>query len=198
MAVDRKTVGTGITARGKITYSGEDIAIGFEELARRWSVARAAAGSDFGADVLNVERSCRRIMESAGSGPFAADSVEDYAKRILIAIRQTKACIARQEAENAARCALTVGRLITEANIKGRWEPHALRGKKNASVLKGATSRTNEKRSAEAKQQYATWQAMADKSWELNPHLSNTDVGEIIAAKLGGNSGTIRRKISKK
>ena len=196
MAVVRKTVGTGITAREVTSYSGEDMAPAFDAFARNWNAARNEGGGDFGADVLYSERSCQRILEVFG--PFKPDSVQDYAKRILLAIRQTKNFIAAQDAEMAARCGRTVGRLIAEAQMKFRWEPDALRGKKNASVLKGATARTNKKRSAEAKQQYAAWQAMADEIWKGKRHLTAKAVAERIEKRIGGKADTIRKKIIQK
>src|SRR5262249_30145172 len=122
MAKSTEIVGTGITARPVTRYSDDDIPPAFDAFARQWNEAVAKAGSPFGATVLNVEQACRRILADAGNGRFVADSSEDYARRTLRAIDSTKASIACGDADMAARMAVDVGRLITEADIKGRWE----------------------------------------------------------------------------
>jgi hypothetical protein len=110
----------------------------------------------------------------------------------------TKAATARGDADEAARMAMDVGRLITEAKIKGSWERHALRGEKNASTLRTVTRCANKIRQDEAISRLETWQSMADQAWAANMHLSKTDVAKHIALQVGGNPGTIRRKIRRK
>ena len=198
MAKRRETVGTGITAREVTRYSGEDMAPAFAAFARRWNADLAEGGGQFGALVLELERICASILADAGSGLFPEDSIENYAKRILRMIDLTKAAIARGNADEAARMAVDVGRLVTEAKIKGSWERHALRGEKNASTLRTVTCRTNKIRQDEATSRLETWQAMADQLWAANSHLSKADVAARIAIKVGGNPNTIRRKIRRK
>ena len=197
MAKRRETVGTGITAREVTRYSGEDMAPAFAAFAGRWNAALAEGGGQFGGAVLDTERACQRVLAGAGAGPFAADSVEDYAKRILRMIDLTRAATARGDADKADRMAVDVGRLITEAKIKSSWERHALRGEKIASTLRTVTCRANKIRQDEAIPRLETWQAMADQAWAANRHLSKTDVAKHIAAKVGGIPDTIRRKIKK-
>ena len=50
-----------------------------------------------------------------------------------------------------------------------------------------------------AKQKWALWQAEADKIWEKtkNSKLSKSSVAELIAKKIGGDPGTIRKKLKK-
>jgi len=198
MAKSTEIVGTGITARPVTRYSDDDIPPAFDAFARQWNEAVAKAGSPFGATVLNVEQACRRILADAGNGRFVADSSEDYARRTLRAIDSTKASIACGDADMAARMAVDVGRLITEADIKGRWEGHALRGEKNRATLLSAGQRANNLRQDEAKSRREGWQAMADRIWATNQHLRKADVGKRIAGKIGGNPDTIRRKIKRK
>jgi hypothetical protein len=164
----------------------------------RWNAALAEGGGQFGAVVLEQERICASILADAGSEPFPEDSIEDYAKRILRMIDLTRAATARGDADEAARMAVDVGRLITEAKIKGSWERHALRGEKTASTLRTVTRRANKIRQDEAIARLETWQAMADQAWAANRHLSKPDVAKHIAVKVGGNPGTIRRKIRRK
>src|SRR5262249_26386150 len=147
--------------------------------------------------VLEQERICASILADAGSGPFPEDSIEDYAKRILRMIDLTKAAIARDDADGAARMAVGVGRLATEACMKGLWERHAVSGGKNAPTLKTVRGRANKIRQDEATPRWEMWKAMAGQTWAANRHLSKTDVAKHIAAKIGGNPDTIRRKIKK-
>jgi hypothetical protein len=166
-------------------------------VARRWNAALAEGGGQFGAAIHEQERACRRILDGAAP-PFKPDSIEWWAWRILRAIDATRSHIARGDADEAARMAVDVGRLITEAKIKGSWERHALRGEKTASTLRTVTRRANKIRQDEAIARLETWQAMADQAWAANRHLSKTDVAKHIAVKVGGNPGTIRRKIRRK
>jgi hypothetical protein len=107
----------------------------------------------------------------------------------------TRGHIVRDDADSAARNALAVGRLITEAHVKGAWESHALRGRRNAASLNAAAARRNRKRQNAAAQRYELWRAMANRVWAQNKHLTATDVAKRIAGEVGGNPDTIRRKI---
>jgi hypothetical protein len=198
MAKYRKTVGAGITERRVTVVDGVDMAPAFGEFALNWNAARAEGGGDFGAEVLYVEQSCRRVQDGAGPGPIERDSPEDYAERILFTIRQTKAFINRDEAERAARSALDLGKLITEANLKGRWEKPALFGATNLSALKTGGAAENLEKKRKAQRQHAKWQAEADQILAKNPHFSKSRVAKILADRHGENFDTIRRKIHRK
>jgi hypothetical protein len=199
MAKRRKTVGTGITAREVTTYSGEDMAPAFAAFASRWNTALAEGGGQFGAVVLEQERICASILADAGSGPFPEDSIEDYAKRILRQIHFTKSSIAQGDADSAARNALAVGRLITEAHVKGAWEKYAMSALGNAARLSAAARHGNQKRRDAARLRDAKLQAMATALWQRNGYLTARDVAKRIVAELGeGKPDTIRRKIRRK
>jgi hypothetical protein len=199
MAKHKKTVGSGITKREVISYSGEDMYAAVKAFLRQWNAARIEGGGSFGAVVLNAERACRSILALAGPPPFEADSPEDYARRILRRIEITKGQIARADADEAARTAVQIGRLCTEAYMKGVWEKHALRGEANASVLKAAAARGNKKKQDRAKPRHATWQAIADEmpGWQ-DKSLSASAAAEKIANETGDKPDTIRRKIKRK
>ena len=183
MAKHTKTVGTGITKREVTSYSGEDMAAAFDAFARQWNATLSAGGGSFGARVLDAERACRRIIQTvAGPPPFAADSAEDYARRILRLIDLTKGQIARGDANEAARMAVDIGRLCTEACMKGVWETYALRGEANL-PLKAEATRGNKKRQDGAKLRHAEWQAMAVGMWVTNKQLSKHAVAQKIARK---------------
>lgn len=203
MAKQRKVIGSGITARAVESYSGDDMAPAFVAFAKQWNAALTEAnGSAFHAVVLDTERACRRILAAPDAGPHEADN---FAARILRAIETTRSHVARGDADAAARAAIEIGTLCTEARIKGLWETHALRGEKLATRLKANTARKNTTAKAEAARRYASWQAMADRAWAQNKYLSAADIGWLIARELGGdadtirrNAGTIRRKITRK
>jgi hypothetical protein len=196
MAKRKETIGKGITAREVTRYSGEDMGPALDAWARQWNAAYSEGRGLFGAQVVKQERACRHILAGAGDGPFAPDSLQDYAKRILDAIDQTKKQILHNDADQAAREAIHVGRLITEFHVKQRWENHALRGKKNFLTLREAARTGNWGRSVHAKHVHSDWQGYADEMWAANPRLSKSEVARRIAKKHGGNSRTIRRKIS--
>lgn len=198
MTKHKKIIGTGITKREVISYSGEDMCAGFGAFANQWNAARSEGGGSFGAVVLSAERACRSILTVAGPPPFGADSAEDYARRILHLIEVAKTHITRGDADEAARTAVDIGRLCTEAHIKQVWEKHALRGEKNASRLKAAAARANEEKRDRARSCDAEQQAMADAMRAANPYLSAAEVGRRLANKVGGNPDTIRRKIKRK
>lgn len=196
MAKRKVTIGAGITAHERTQYSGEDLALGFDIFLRGWRKAFSEGGGNFGAEVLEQERSCRRILAAAGDGPFAADSLQDYARRIVSGIDRTKKRIRSGDADEAAREAVHVGRLVTEVHMKHRWEEHALRGARNYSILKAASSQANRKKQSAATSRQMEWQAMANKLWAQNKYLSKSAVAGRIANKVGGNPNTIRRKIT--
>jgi len=194
MAEHRKVVGTGITKREVISYTGEDMHAAIERFARQWNAARSAGGGSFGAVVLSVERVCWSILACAGAPPFETDSAEDYARRILRLIDVAKGQIARADVDEAARTAVDIGRLCTEVYIKRVWETHALRGEKIRATLKANTARANKKKQARARALEAKQQAMAD---IMNSRLSARAKGRLIANEVGGNPNTIRRKIKR-
>jgi hypothetical protein len=91
-----------------------------------------------------------------------------------------------------------VGRLITEAHVKGAWEKYAMSALGNAARLNAAARYGNQKRRDAARLRDAKLQAMATALWQRNGYLTARDVAKRIVAELGeGNPDTIRRKIKK-
>lgn len=81
----------------------------------------------------------------------------------------------------------------------------AARGRKNQDALIEGRGRHNHEEQARARRQYQEWQRMADEIWRERPELTNTRVGQIIAARClrndpasDANPDTIRRKIKRK
>jgi hypothetical protein len=197
MAKERRTIGSGMTAREVTRYSDEDTGPALHVWSRQWNADLSEGGGLFGSQVVKQERACRRILAGAGDGPFERDSLQDYAKRILYGIDQTKKQILHGDADQAAREAVHVGRLITEMNMKLRWEDHALRGAKNASTLKATANLGNQKRHGKAQTRHSKWQTRANKKWAQNPLLSTAAVANLVARECGDPPRTIRRNIKK-
>jgi hypothetical protein len=199
MTKRREILGTGITKRELTLHSDEDLGPFIKGFASRWNAAASEGGRLFGAVVLGEEHACLRILACTNlSRPFDADSAEDYAQRTLHLIRVVKAAIARGQADSAARWAVEVGRLRTEAEMKGLWEPHAERGEKNVRTLTESAHRANKKRKLAGDQRHAKWQARADEIRSRKPQLSASAVAQRIVREAGGNYNTIRRSIRKK
>jgi hypothetical protein len=200
MAKRRESVGTGITKRELTLYSGEDLGPFMKGFAKAWNTAVKEGGGHFGAVVLEAERACRRILSDAAVAPkrFEADTVEDYAERIVRHIELAKAAIAKGDADGAARWGVAIGRLCTEAEMKETWEVHALRGEKNALTVTAGALRENKRRQHEGEQRQAKWQAMADEMRAKNPHLTASVIARHIVDKGAGEGKkvhTIRKRI---
>jgi hypothetical protein len=83
MAKQRKTVGTGITAREVVTYDGEDMIPGWLELDLQWEAKRQKGGGNYGAASLHIIEWCRQINADSGTSLRETDSFA-----ILLAIIQ--------------------------------------------------------------------------------------------------------------
>jgi hypothetical protein len=195
MAKQRKTIGTGITAREVTVYNGIDAILALDETFSRWEALCKTHGGQFGAASRRVIEQCRQIIAGASAPPPNSDVPADFAERILRNYEIAKAAIERNDADMAALAAYYVGVLAGEARLKRQWERHALRGEKNVSTLKEGTHAANKKRSLDAKQRHAAWQAQANEIRARNKSLSTSDVARIIADDTGDNWHTIRRKI---
>ena len=144
MAKQRKTIGTGITAREVVTYDGDDILPALEEFFSKLEADRKKGGGDYGAASLHIIEKCQRIIANSG-GPYETDSPadfaeriihetdspEDFAQRIIRRDKIAKTMIAGGNADAAARFAFDVGFLAAQAIMKYVWERPALVGKKN-------------------------------------------------------------------
>jgi hypothetical protein len=140
----------------------------------------------------------------------AEDSEQDFAARLLEKLELLRATSSRKQVEEATRFAFELGVLATEADMKFRWELHALRGLRwaenqdnRAKQFQGSNSARSESAAAET----AVWQKAADAIWERSPQLSAAAVAKVVAKTLDGEPkhkpnderklkpNTIRRKI---
>ena len=195
MAKTHRKIGTGITARTITAHSGEDMGAFAKGFAARWNASISEGGGLFGARVVKAERAYREILRQAGAGQFEEDSLEDFAQQILRHINLVRAAISGGDADRAARLAVDVGRLCTEAEMKEGWESHALRGYKNAASLREVAQRENRKRKSAAEGRFKQWQAAADRIWAKNKTLSNSRVSQMVGKETGDKPDTIRRWI---
>lgn len=131
-------------------------------------------------DELAIHGATTSPYNVPANAPKSARDARD-AMRQLDCLRLS---IARQDARQAAYCALMLSaacdRLPVESALKNPF----------------VTGRANAERSQAADEQAAAWQEQADAIWLKQPWRSARDVAGIIA-RDGGNAETIRRKISK-
>jgi hypothetical protein len=173
MAKQRKTIGSGITAREVTVCDGEDGKAALIKHVKRWAAEREKAGGAFGAACLHMIKQCHEVIANAGDKPYDADSDADFARRIIDSYNIAQDLIRHGDADGAARFALDVGVLATQAKMKQDWERHALRGKKNFLTLREAARAGNEGRAFNAKHHHEGWQAWADEIWSRDPQLNN-------------------------
>jgi hypothetical protein len=199
MAKQRKTIGTGITAREVVTYDGEDMLLAMTEFFSQWNANRKKGGGDYGAASLHIIEKCQRIIANSG-GPYETgspadfperiihetDDPADFAERILRHHQIAQAAIKRggRDADIAARFALHVGLLAAQAIMKTVWERHALRGKNNLEAIKYGSKKTNQQRHQEREKEHQRWNAEAARIWTRSPHLSKRRVADMVQGEL--------------
>jgi hypothetical protein len=214
MAKQRKTIGTGITAREVVTYDGEDMQPALAEFFSQWNANRKKGGGDYGAASLHIIEKCKRIIANSGGSyetdspaDFAerifheTDSPADFAERILRHHQITQAAIKRggRDADTAARFALHVGFLAAQAIMKYVWEQHALRGRKNLDAIQYGSWLTNQQRHQDREKEWQRWNAKAAPIWKRSPGLSKRRVADLIKDQLSlpDEIDTIARKLKK-
>jgi hypothetical protein len=128
MAKQRKTIGTGITAREVVTYDGEDMIPGWLELDSQWEAKRQKRGGNYGAVSLHIIEWCHQIIADSGTGLRETDSLADFAERIIQKDIIAQAAIKRGHAGWAAKFAYEVGLLaeIEWAAVCDGCPPHEL------------------------------------------------------------------------
>jgi hypothetical protein len=170
MAKQRKTIGTGITAREVVTYDGEDMQAALVEFFSRWNANRIKGGGDYGAVSLHIIEKCHRIVANSVR-PYETDGPADFAKRILRHHQIVQAAIKRGDADAAARFAYEVGVLAAQAIMKQVWERHALRGKKNLEAVQSGSRKSNQQRHEDRAKQWQLWNTKAASIWKRSPGL---------------------------
>jgi hypothetical protein len=126
------TRGDGMTEREQAIADTPDEML---EMFRRYTEYRGQFDTGFDALIADVEAHCRAILKRAGRTPGildgSGDTEENYASRIVKLIQITRREIEQNRADDAAISGVKIGTMYTEAEMKFRWEPHALSGKKS-------------------------------------------------------------------
>jgi hypothetical protein len=213
MAKQRKTTGTGITAREVVTYDGEGMQAALVELSQWWNANRKKGGGDYGAVSLHIIERCRHILANSG-GPYETDSPADFAEhsiihetdspadfaeRIISRDKIAKAMIARGNADAAARFAFDVGLLAAQAIIKTVWERPALVGKKNLDSIQYGSAIANHQLHQEREKEWKRWNVRAAQIWKSKPNLSKRRAAAMVQRDLvlPDKIGTIADKLKK-
>ena len=211
MAKQRKTIGTGITAREVVTYDGEDMLLAMTECFSQWNANRKKGGGDYGAVSLHIIEKCHRIIANSGAGhpdssaDFAeriihdTDSPADFADRILRRHQIAQAAIERGDADSAARFAYEVGLLAAQAIMKYVWERHALRGKKNLDAMRHGSGLANQQLHQDREKERQQWNIEAARIWKRSPDLSKSRVAAMVKDRLSltEKKDTIERRLKK-
>ena len=199
MAKQRKTIGTGITAREVVVYDGEDIQAALVESFSQWEANRKKGGGDYGAASLHIIEQCRQIIAKSGVGPYETDSSADFAQRIIRSHQIAQAAIERGDADAAARFAYDLGVLAAQAKMKKDWEAHALRGKKNLDAIQYGSWNSNQQRHQDREKQHQLWNAKAASIWKRSPDLSKRRVADMVQRQLSlpDEIDTIARNLKK-
>jgi hypothetical protein len=199
MAKQRKTIGTGITAREVVTYDGVDMIPGWLELDLQWEAKRQKGGGNYGAVSLHIIEWCRQIIADSGTGLREIDTPADFAERIIQKHTIAEAAIKRGHADWAAKFAYEVGVLAAQAKMKLDWEKHALRGKKNLDAIQYGSWTSNQQRYQDREKEHQRWNVEAARIWKRSPNLSKRGVADMVRHRLGLTEkiGTIADKLKK-
>lgn len=143
MPKHRKILGTGITAKPQTLYSGQDMGPAIVRMLSNWSALMEKGGGQYGGITYEAVEFCRAHLAEIGKGPHKRDSQAWFSQQILIFHSVVKKAIEAGDADEAARFAYEMGYLHSQAHMKGRWEPDALRGEKVAGGERNAAHSTN-------------------------------------------------------
>jgi hypothetical protein len=131
------------------------------------------------------------------------DSPESYAQRIVDSDSMVRYYIQKGNAVGAARFALVVGGLVSEAQMKFQWERSALQGlaRRQDTAKGGSTSARKKKETA------AEWQKRIENEARrlLKAGKSDENIGKILSARAGRSPdrvsryvGSLRKTLAKK
>jgi len=118
MSKEVKKVGTGMTERDAVEYSGEDMAPALKELTEEW----AEVGNSFEWRISRAEQWAEAVMSQADEPAFTEDNPQWYAQRILKHVRVIRRMLDQGDTIEAAAWSVDVGFLICEAAMKFRWQ----------------------------------------------------------------------------
>tara|TARA_B100000427_G_C15398489_1_gene546562 strand:- start:36 stop:740 length:705 start_codon:yes stop_codon:yes gene_type:complete len=125
------------------------------------------------------------------------DSLVGFAARVMDLLDDVRAAIDAGNADLAARRALTLGGVATEAATKFHFEQDWKIGHGNAERLRATAAQANTQRQAERAQEWDRWNVEAAVVWASNPSFSDSAVARILKARLNlpDSIQTIRKRI---
>ncbi len=130
MAISKKTVGTGITAKTNTSYSGDDMAGGLKESFEAWGADFDEGGGQFGAVALRWRKTAEAVRKEFSEEYPARDSMGWFAQQVMTHHRIVEKAIREGDIQTAARFGFDLGILVAEWRMKCGWEDHALLGVK--------------------------------------------------------------------
>jgi len=180
--------GNGITESRAVeidTMSGEEVRACVTEYSEQTNDAWNQGGrTAFGMTTFAQVQICERILNGK-TRPFEEDSPEDFARRYLHLHRLAQNHIASGNCDLAALTAWEAGTVFAQAEMKWRWERHALAGEQTARRLNEITRQKNRERKMSADAKHALWRDEADKVALENPGLSKIREAQRVIARLG-------------
>ena len=200
MPPKKEQIGSGITKSIRTNYDDAPVTGILTTLS---NIAHAFSGQMPWLD--DIEADLREAAKIAGMGDDPTvgefkerDELQWYiseAIRCVVYMRES----ADDEPHFAIYSALRLGQLLTEADIKFKWESFALAGFRRRSDLEAARDRHNRSRRKAYSAEADAWKQEAEKIWAANPRLSKNAVSEIVRIRLGTSKSAdwISRAITK-
>lgn len=198
MTIEKKTIGTGITAETQTSYSGEALAQGVSELLGGWSERWEKTGSDFGSVTFDW-LSLAKAIEANDGLKGERDSWPWFAQQVLRHHGIAEAARIRGDSDTAARFAFELGRICARMQLKAGWEKYALDAKRAQDGLREVSQTSNRERHNARKGVWLRWEVEASLVEQVRPHLSSIRVAELVRERLALSEkpNTIARAIRK-
>ena len=187
MPVRRTEIGSGITARKGVEYSGADTFDGLKAAVEK-AASRNQAG--FAGWAAGIKAECQCFLSEGQPGPHEVDSHSWYAEQVLSRVEAVEVMIAAGNAEEAALASLKIGALLTEARLKGLWERQALIGEKVISGARDGHAKTHGSWSQRASRDELM---IADLRAELESGTKLTAARRLVAERHGVSEKTVQR-----
>lgn len=218
--VERKTIGSGITASTRITYDAEEFVAASkkqdfreqmngdkidrvrrisEDILQRAGLPLNAGTREFLDQRSNEKRPGQLdhlLIEGLGHD---RDSDAGYAARLIEMIETLRIQKKARNIEGVECSAFDIGVLAQEWHMKREHEADAIKGKELSAIRSENLHGHNSKRRAAALEKWPSILAHAVILKETNSELNPSDLARLTAKnlKLNVNSQTLRKKIAK-
>jgi len=142
MAIEKQIVGKRMSKRRRMTATGDDIDLSFNETLSAWNNLLDAGKGSFGAVTMQARRKCQKTIDESGDG-----EAKGIAAGILQDIDLTDACIAQNNADESARMAFHAGMAYALALSKFAWERDAMEGERIDNARRDRSAEARDKNS---------------------------------------------------